>query len=1028
MQASIHNGTRAPARVFRSPFLRFCSLLSSTLLSVVACALLVCVAPGTALSWPLETAWQAVLLFLRARNPTALLDLESTAYRVGYVLLVACLVAYVWARLRGRFSLPVGRFTDVCAAFAILLLFDPLVSVSVYLSPFNRWWAFYVALVFFLVLLCADEKRGLRLMQFVLLAMGTQAYYAVVLYALGVHQLHGKHFGNRAGGTFGGPNELYPLLLLCLPLSLTLAQAPSSPEWRWGLRAIAGLSAVALLLTFTRGAWLALTVMLLYFAFARRSPFSGRAVWRKGAVLGLVFLIVGVLFVRTRGHMMGVYQDASFWGRLSIWKVAARAVADRPLLGSGVNTYAQQQDRFMTARLERFHPANGEAKSLYLNVAVEAGLLGLGLMLWGGWRFVALHRLKERAPASEDWKAAFQVGLFAGVLAIGFAGLVDTPILNSDRLAPTFALAVLVALACALVATPLGGYETFTLTKPAKKLKGQDATDAHAPSQCLEILSAALNEVDRLLTERDIPYWAIGSCARRAYMHHLPSKVSDIDLLIPGSQARESVEAELQEIGARHGLLVDATLSRTVDKRNGVYALVYGPLAYLLEPSIMEVRRVRWGSATFCTLPPQTLLHTFGLVGEPLRVQDRVSMREFASFVRKDSLCQFPSHLFRGFHSFRQMHWRYFPLKRAQYWWRQRIKAMPLRARRFLLGIIYPLWPVRQLRCALNFLELRLCLAPRDAPEWVASSESDQSSVWWKSAPRTRSRRARSRRGFTAVEILIVLVIISLLAALLVAVFTRVRQKSYQTTCAATLKQFGLAFAMYSQDSDGRLPNPGGRGMQAGNGRPAVTRADNGAVWCSFGEGKGIFTYVERQKDDSYNHWACPNSTPQTPSPLDLHYHAGRTYTMNDYLRARHPGVSVTAQGDAPGEYNPDYQTGIGLDQVTGPAQVILLFESVETIEGGAKRNGSPYFGSYPSRYGASDLPCNVPEEYHFGMCNFLFCDGHVKAMHPIQTWMPTTQAQVEQFNPGYAHARGGRQGSGTFDYWNPQTSGVAYP
>lgn len=308
--------------------------------------------------------------------------------------------------------------------------------------------------------------------------------------------------------------------------------------------------------------------------------------------------------------------------------------------------------------------------------------------------------------------------------------------------------------------------------------------------------------------------------------------------------------------------------------------------------------------------------------------------------------------------------------------------------------------------------------------------------------PHPHDRRScRARGGFTLLEVLSVLGIVCLLSGLLLPALSNARRRGYQTTCAATLKQFGLAFTMYAGDFDGRFPNPGGRGMQANATQPAVERADNGAVWCANGRtGQGLFAYLQRQTDESANSWSCPNALPITSTieeqQEDNTYNIGQSYAMNDYLRENHPGEGVTAQGDVPGLYNPSFYTGIKLDEIgagaqgkqaTGPSQVILLFEGVEHPHGGTKRHGSPYFGIIPSRYGSNDLPMAVPEEYHFGMSNFLFCDGHVKALHPTQTWTPATQDQVEKLNYHYAHARGGRFGTGTIDLWNPQSQ-VTYP
>jgi prepilin-type N-terminal cleavage/methylation domain-containing protein/prepilin-type processing-associated H-X9-DG protein len=72
---------------------------------------------------------------------------------------------------------------------------------------------------------------------------------------------------------------------------------------------------------------------------------------------------------------------------------------------------------------------------------------------------------------------------------------------------------------------------------------------------------------------------------------------------------------------------------------------------------------------------------------------------------------------------------------------------------------------------------------------------------------------ARRHRGFTLVELLVVIAVLTILAGLLLPVLAHVREQARQSTCLSNLRQIGHAHLLYLQDWDEQfsywyLPGP----------------------------------------------------------------------------------------------------------------------------------------------------------------------------------------------------------------------------
>lgn len=226
----------------------------------------------------------------------------------------------------------------------------------------------------------------------------------------------------------------------------------------------------------------------------------------------------------------------------------------------------------------------------------------------------------------------------------------------------------------------------------------------------------------------------------------------------------------------------------------------------------------------------------------------------------------------------------------------------------------------------------------------------------------------RGRNGFTLTELLVVLAMLAILAAILLPVFLRAKEITQRAKCACNLRQLGEAFTMYVSDWSGALPAPGGL-------------YGDWNYW-SQSSGGGLSGYAGNRAGGFNTIWCCPLMTAWScPFPA-------RSYGMNSFLRT---------PSDVGYPSCVRIITPIRLDSIPSPRMTILLYEGIQItvpVPGIKPEYRAPGIyvyrcGDWTEVRGWFPNPVNgaicANMAWHGSLNNYLYCDGHVRARPPAR-------------------------------------------
>ncbi len=321
------------------------------------------------------------------------------------VLLVMAIVRYL-AGYRPKWFMwkKIGLWYILfCVALTVIGLYQPTIAVEGL-----RFDIFYLLFAYLIPFVVQPEDAESFL--------HVGAIFAILIAMHGIYQFimkapypanwndTGEVVRSRVYSVFGSPNELADYMDLMTPIVLGLGIYAEQAWRRWTYGIGAFLCAIALVLSYTRGAWLGLAA----------AAFLVGALCDRRMLLAVV--VVGVLsyFLPPVRHRFSdlfthtYFVKAAAGGRIERWLTAFNTMAPNPLVGTGIGRYGGAVATHLGIQY---------ADGYYFKLLGESGLVGLTLFLSMQISFVRdLMRLAR--PLMRGKTHYVFLGAFVGLIAV----------------------------------------------------------------------------------------------------------------------------------------------------------------------------------------------------------------------------------------------------------------------------------------------------------------------------------------------------------------------------------------------------------------------------------------------------------------------------------------------------------------------------------------------------------------------------------------------------------------------------------
>ncbi len=240
------------------------------------------------------------------------------------------------------------------------------------------------------------------------------------------------------------------------------------------------------------------------------------------------------------------------------------------------------------------------------------------------------------------------------------------------------------------------------------------------------------------------------------------------------------------------------------------------------------------------------------------------------------------------------------------------------------------------------------------------------------------------RRAFTLVELLAVIMIVGVLAALVIGSVARIRDTARRSTCSSNLRQISAAFQLYAADNQGLYPAPRlpdyskwPSALNYSRSNPPPEANPSGENWQVE-----ISRYVFRDQTDiqqvknaygQSNIAHCPSYDLFFNTALKLSSQSG--YSTAGY--GMNMNLNVGGSNYNGGTWGKDNAIRFRTVSLNHPAKTVLVgdssefFINVSTAWSVDTAHLDGYGNGAPKRHGDS--------------ANYLFADGHVTSLSPSE-------------------------------------------